>query len=245
MHKKIAVWCTAALMCVPLASCGNKKNKNLSEAVSSTVSEISVTTENKGVETTAATEEKTTEKATEKPAETESPTTESVDTSSYTDSLSIAKDFYDAYLNHDPDTVYKMFNDEEIKLYYKLIKKGLNDKDPEDVFSKTAVLSAIDESMNSVDTIMDAYTDSENDKWSVDVNEKIIKKVTEDELKDFNKQLGTKYTSGIVIEYVDFCNSSNNESFTGNSGAFLEKDGKWYLSYSSMMQSDLLNYLEV
>ena len=60
-----------------------------------------------------------------------------------------------------------------------------------------------------------------------------------------NGDLKTKYTQAAVINYIFYRNSANEEAFTGNSSAYLMRDGKWYLSFSSLMQSELLNYIDL
>ena len=61
---------------------------------------------------------------------------------------------------------------------------------------------------------------------------------------------GSAFTT--VSEAVFSLRSSGSEdatsyligSFTGNSVSFVEKEGKWYLSYSSLMGSDLIYFMD-
>ncbi len=165
--------------------------------------------------------------------------------SGYTDSLSIAMDFYQAYLDHDPEKVYKMFNPEEIECYKKLMADQLEGKSADEVFSKDALIKAIDDSMSMIEEIMAEFSDSENDRWTADINEDILEEIAEDELSAFNDELGTSYTSGNIVNYMNYVNADNGEPFVGNSSAFVEKDAHWYVSFSSLMQSELINQLEV
>ena len=92
---------------------------------------------------------------------------------------------------------------------------------------------------------MAEFSDSEDDRWTADISEGLLAEVTEEELSTFNEELGTDYTSGYVINYMYYVNADNGEVFVGNSSAFLEKNGQWYVSFSSLMQSELINQLEV
>lgn len=273
MSKKILAAVAAVLMCVSSASCSNSKKGSepkISEvsgsetnAVSSTVkdsaessSEISEnkssgnekgetaseSNSNKTEETTAPSEPETTA-----PAVTEAPTgnQQKDNGGGYTSSIDIAQDFYNAYLGHDPEKIYSMFDQDEIKNYGKLVESELDGKTADEVFSKQAVTKAISASMDSIGEIMAAYSDSEGDKWSVTITPEDIETADEKSLESFNGDLNTSYSAAAIINYIFYQDETNGETFTGNSSAFLEKNGKWYLSYSSLMQSELLNYLEV
>ncbi len=138
-----------------------------------------------------------------------------------------------------------MFSEDEIKGYKSLIKSELEGKDPDDVFSEKAIKDAIGKSMDSIAEIRKAYSDSDGDKWSVSITDDDIETADEKTMKSFNDDLKISFSSAAIINYAFYKNDTNGESFTGNSSAFLEKDGKWYLSFSSLIQSELINYLEV
>lgn len=163
----------------------------------------------------------------------------------YPDSMSAARAYYNAYIDHDAEAVYSMFNREEIEGFYKVMEPALEGKSAEEVFRKAAVIRATESSMDNIKSIMDGYAVSANDTWSVLLLDKDLKEVSKEKLDEFNTSLGTSYTSGAECSYVFYVNDKNEESFTGNSSAFMEKDGKWYLSFSNAMGTDLLNYIEL
>lgn len=273
MSKKIIAAVAAVLMCVSFVSCSNSKKTSESKASENSAtetqktlstdenfvessSEISeressahekgeATSENQSDNVETTTVPSGTETTTS--AVTEAPTVNQPTDSSggYISDLDIAQDFYNAYLAHDPEKIYSMFDQDEMKKYAKLVESELEGKSADEVFSKQAVTKAIGASMDSIGEIMKAYSDSEGDKWSVTITSEDMEKADDKSLKSFNSDLNTSYSAAVIINYIFYNNESNGESFTGNSSAFLEKNGKWYLSYSSLMQSELLNYLEV
>ncbi len=273
MSKKIIAAVAAALMCVSSVSCSNSKKTSESKASgnsaaetqkalstdedsvesSSEMSERETTVDEKVEETSerksdnAETAAVTSGTETTPPAATEAPTVNQPTDNSggYTSNLDIAQDFYNAYLGHDPEKIYSMFDPDEMKNYAKLVESELEGKSADEVFSKQAVTKAIGASMDSISEIMKAYSDSDSDKWSVTITSDDMEKADDKSLESFNGDLNTSYSAAVIVNYIFYSNESNGETFTGNSSAFLEKNGKWYLSYSSLMQSELLNYLDV
>ena len=243
---------TALIMTLSAVSCGSKSSDK-SDVSSTSSSEVNTdstkeetSTENSteiASESTSAAQSQTTTVTTKSAAAvtttaavTTAPNNEKkpqpvADDKGYKDKLAIAQEFYKSYLSHDAEKVYSMFNIDEINGYYILMKNELDGKKPEEVFSKAVIVAAIDRSMKAIDEIREAYADMSD-----------IDQLT---LEDYNSELGTKYTSGVVLNYIFYHDTNNNESFTGNSSAFVERDGKWYLSFSSLMQSELLNYIDL
>lgn len=273
MSKKIIAAVVSALMCAVSVSCSNSKKTSESKASENSVAEtniVSATVEDSSETSSGVSERETStnekgELTSESKSDnietstvtsgtetiittvTEAPTMNrpANDSGGYTSDLDIAQDFYNAYLNHDPEKIYSMFDPDEMKNYVKLVESELEGKSADEVFSKQAVTKAIGASMDSVGEIMKAYSDSDGDKWSVTITSDDIEKADDKSLESFNGDLNTSYSAASIINYIFYNNKANGESFTGNSSAFLEKDGRWYLSYSSLMQSELLNYLEV
>lgn len=258
MMKKYAVLMLSVLLAYSgTVSCSSKKSESSSKESSSSAAVETTSVEVQPSETgTTAAAQTTTAPVTKQIVTTTAasqPVTESASVekatkaseSGYTDSLTIASDFYQAYLDHDPEKVYKMFNPEEIECYKKLMADQLEGKSSDEVFSKEAVTKAIDDSMFMIEEIMAEYSDSETDRWTADITEEILDKATEEELSAFNEELGTSYTSGVIINYMYYVNADNGEPFVGNSSAFLEKNGQWYVSFSSLMQSELIDQIEV
>lgn len=208
-------------------------NSEASSEEKSSEPESSVSTESVSASTESTTESTT---ASEKLPE---------NSEGYPDGMSAAKAYYSAYIDHDAEAVYSMFNREEIEGFYKVMEPALEGKSAEEVFRKAAVIRATESSMDNIKSIMDGYAVSANDKWSVLLSDEDLKEVSKEKLDEFNTSLGTSYTSGAECSYVFYVNDNNEESFTGNSSAFMEKDGKWYLSFSNAMGTDLLNYIEL
>ncbi|MBQ3947307.1 MAG: hypothetical protein II656_02200 [Ruminococcus sp.] len=257
---------TALIMTLSAVSCGSKSSDK-SDVSSTSSSEVNTdstkeetSTENStetASESTSAAQSQTTTVTTKSAAAvtttaavTTAPNNEKkpqpvADDTGYKDKLAIAQEFYKSYLSHDAEKVYSMFNIDEINGYYILMKNELDGKKPEEVFSKAVIVAAIDRSMKAIDEIREAYADSKDDKWAVDITNDDMSDIDQLTLEDYNSELGTKYTSGVVLNYIFYHDTNNNESFTGNSSAFVERDGKWYLSFSSLMQSELLNYIDL
>ena len=158
------------------------------------------------------------------------------------DVLTAARRFYQAYLDHDADTVYSMFERSEIDGYCKMIEPQLSGEPAKEIFRRASVIRAIEASMDNIREIM-AYYGKEGDKWSFALKEEDLIQVDEDELNEFNKSLGTSFTKAYSCQYMIYNDDTNSESFTGNSASFVEKDGKWYLSFSSAVGSDLINFM--
>ena len=257
-RTKLTAIAAALLIAGTSVSCGSKKSSDTSSSEQETTAAV---TAEPSEETTAEGTETSSAEVTTAPAETTAPqTTTAAETTAaatesaadapkaadgYTDSIAIAQDFYKAYLDHDPEKVYSMFDTEEVKGYNALMKDELDGQDPEKVFSKSVIVDAIGQSMDSISEIMAAYSDSPGDTWSVPVTADDIEEPEKESLDEFNGDLKTKYTQAAVINYIFYRNSANEEAFTGNSSAYLMRDGKWYLSFSSLMQSELLNYIDL
>ena len=87
--------------------------------------------------------------------------------------------------------------------------------------------------------------DSETDGWTVSLTAEDIIQSTPEDVAAFNETLGTSFTSGADCAYVYYQDLANQRAFVGNGCAFVESDGRWYLSYSSAIQSELLNYMNL
>lgn len=273
MHRKYKalLLCAAAVL---VTGCGGKSSSSALESETAAVTSstaasvektvtatetatIRQTTESKT--TPAATEtssaEETTEPetdefyATEETEETTEPTTftepDKYDHTYSSDCIDAAREFYQAYLDHDAEKVYSMFDKTEIDGYNEKIAPELGGASAKEMFRRAAVIRAIEASMDNIGQIMDYYAADKDDKWSFKLDEDDLDDIDEEELKEFNKSLGTSYTRACACRYMFYNDDTNGASFTGNSSAFVELDGKWYLSYSSVMGTDLLNFIEV
>jgi len=256
----------AVLMCFLLmmsAGCGKKGGGNNSSAddtteASAAMTTVSEVTTSKTVTAAAAsTTKKTVTTAVTTTAEAVTETTSSVtDTSVTTEAASntvnvpdtgcaeAAAAFYQAYLEHDPEKVYGMFADQEREGYNEVVRSELEGKDPKEVFRRAALIKAIGSSMDNISEIMDYYSDGEDDKWTFMIPDGELTEVDSEQLAEFNKSLGTAFTKAYTCQYMFYKDETNDKSFTGNSSAFVELNGKWYLSYSSVMGTDLINFMD-
>lgn len=239
--RKALLMLTCAAVIAASVGCEKKEKKAVSDTASETTAAFTETS------TAATTAEATTAEAdttVPEAAAAEEPATKAAgDDSKYTESMDIARDFYKAYINKDAAAVYDMFSKEEMEAYYKVIAPTLDGKAPNEVFKRSVVEKAISDSMKAVGDIMQSYADTENDKWSVLISEENIRDISQDDLDGFNKDYGTSFKSAVQCRYMFYQDDTNGQAFTGNTASFLEKDGKWYLSFSQLIQSDLYQYI--
>ena len=275
MHRKYTalLLCAAAVLvtgCGGKSSSSSSESETAAVTSSTAASDEKTVTASETVTTRQTTESKTTAAvtetettqettepesetddgyATEETEETTEPTTfaeaDKYEHTNSSDCIEAARAFYQAYLDHDAEKVYSMFEKTEIDGYNDKIAPELGGVSAKEMFRRAAVIRAIEASMDNIGQIMDYYADGKSDEWSFKLDEDDLDDVDEEELKEFNKSLGTSYTRACACRYMFYNDDTNGASFTGNSSAFVELDGKWYLSYSSVMGTDLLNFIEV
>ena len=214
------------------------------ESTSTNVSTTVTTTAERTSETTASTTVTSAEKATEKPAEA---TTAEAAKKGCESSFEAAKAYYNAYLTNNADAVYDLFCQEEIEAYEAYIGTTdlLEGRNPQAVFKRSAVIDAIKQSMGAIRGIMAEKSDVPPEKWTTSLAEQTLKPTGENELKDFNKTLGTEFTAGSGCGYVYYKDGNEEHDFIGNGCAFVELDGRWYLSFSSVLKSELITYMDI
>lgn len=264
--------CTAAVLgAVVLAasswSCSGRKNdspdSSISQAETAASTEAAATTD---TEKQTVTTEADTEPATEAPsAEEGSGTTTAAETTvqttateaankptrasvkGYDNSYEAAKAYYNAYLKGDADAVYDMLCTEEIEAYHAYLRSTdlLDGKNPQVVFKRSNVINAIKQSIQAIHDIMKEKSDVPPEKWTVSLTEDLLRQTGENELKDFNKVLSTDFTAASDCGYVYYKDGNDDHSFIGNGCAFVELDGRWYLSYSTIMNAELITYLDI
>ena len=98
--------------------------------------------------------------------------------------------------------------------------------------------------MDNIGETMDFSADGDADTWTFMIPAGELTEVDAEQLAEFNKSLGTAFTKAYTCQYMFYKNETNDKSFTGNSSAFVELNGKWYLSYSSVMGTDLINFMD-
>ena len=257
-HNLAILSCTAVLL---MTGCGGRSSSSSSEAettavtsstaVSDETTKVTTKTETTAAKTTAepTTEATTGEEQTESATGSSSERVTIPDLHSGSDvdeeCLAAAQAFYKVYLDHDAEAVYSMFDKAEIDGYNELIAPELGGASAKEVFRRAAVIRAIEDSMDNISEIMEYYADSDKDVWSFSVRGTDLEEVSAEELAEFNETLGTDYTKAYTCQYMFYNDDTNNKSFTGNSASFVQSGGVWYLSYSSAMGTDLLNFIDI
>ncbi len=212
-----------------------------------TADNIQVSTE----ETTVAevTTEALTMPPTEIPTETQPPTepmTDVIDSAYKT----VLYAYHNAYINSDVNTVYSLFNPNEITAFEKYMKAylkdnlGEDDKVLESIFKRENVVSALDKSVKNIHSIMDSYSTSARDVWSMNIDETTVEHYTAEELADINTKLGINATDGYFCEIPFYTNSTNNEIFVAEPATVLMIDGGWYISYSTAFDR-LIEFMDI
>jgi hypothetical protein len=269
LTKRALAVILAAVLSSALWSCENKKSSQggASEASTSAITETTseaVTTsqeETKAGTTTAASAETTAESTTTAAgtttttaAETTAPAaTETTQAPTkavkkgFDSSFEAAKAYYNAYLTKNADAVYDMLCEEEIEAYHSYLRSTdlLEGKNPQVVFKRSNVISAIGKSIQAIHDIMKEKSDVPPEKWTVSLTEDLLRTTGENELADFNKTLNTEFGSAADCGYVYYKDGNDDHSFIGNGCAFVELDGRWYLSYTTIMNAELITYLDI
>ena len=259
IHRISAAFLAAAIS-LSAWSCSDKKMSASNCAASLTVTETG-TSAGKVTDTTgtsaAVTSEVKTETLTTTSAEASAATTapatttakkdESKPLKGYSSSFEAAKAYYNAYLSGNSDAVYEMFCEEEIDGFNAYIGTTdlLEGKNAQVVFKRSNVVNAIKESIATIHGIMKERSDVPPDKWTVSLTEDLLRHSGENELKDFNKTLGTDFSDANDCGHVYYRDGNEEHDFIGNGCAFVELDGRWYLSYSTVMNAELITYLDI
>ena len=208
--------------------------------VSTTVSET--VSSSSSAETTAVQTSETTTAAAENK-------TDEVPEKGFATCIDAARAYYDAYLRGDPYAVYNMFCEEEIEGYHAYLdteqSSMLDGKNAQVMFKRSKVISAINDSINRIHSIMAEKSDVPPAQWTASIAEQTLKPTGENELKDFNKKLGTSFTNASDCGYVYYKDGNEEHDFLGNGCGFVELDGRWYLSYSTVMYAELLTYMDI
>lgn len=247
---------SAAALSAAMWSCNDKKSSvssseadpsDVTTAIAADVTEVSasVTTSDTTAKTTV-TETTTTAAESDKPKETEKKPDEAPK-KGFDNSFEAAKAFYGAYLTANAEAVYDMFCSEEIEGYHAYISTTdlLEGQNPQVVFKRSNVIGAIQSSMKNIRDIMAEKSDTPADKWSTSLNEELLKPIGENELNDFNKTIGTKFTGGCDCGIIYYQDGDPNHDFIGNGCAFVELDGRWYLSYTTVLNAELITYMDI
>ena len=262
ISSRIMAAAAAVILSAAAYSCSGKTNSSVSsssetEAVTASEAEstsgsssttAAVTTVSGKADETVTTTAITTTTATaaEKPTEKPTEPTKAEPQKGFGSSFEAAKAYYNAYLTNNADAVYDMFCQDEIEAYHAYIGTTdlLDGKNPQVVFKRSAVIDAIKQSMDNIRRIMAEKSDVPPEKWTTSLAEDSLRPNGENELKDFNKTLSTEFTAGSDCGLIYYKDGNEEHDFVGNGCAFVELDGRWYLSYSSVMRSELITYMD-
>lgn len=162
-------------------------------------------------------------------------------------SFEAAQAYYNAYISGNAEAVYELFCEDEIEGYnvYLGTTELLEGKNPQVVFKRSNVINAIKESISVIHEIMAANSDVPAGKWSVSLTESTLTPIEPDELREFNDTLGTAFTSANDCGRVFYMDGDPDHDFVGNGCAFVELDGRWYLSYTTVMNAELITYMDI
>jgi hypothetical protein len=268
--SRIIAAAAAAALSASMCCCGNKKKADSSdtkETAESTSAETTTddakgtsdtetttassdgskeTTVTSADTTTTAQTETTTAAVTEKPVET-TKKPDDAPQKGFGSAIEAANAYYKAYLTSDADAVYDMFCSEEIEGYHAYLgtTELLEGQNAQVVFKRSNVINAIRQSIKNIHDIMAEKSDVPADKWTTSMNEELLKPIGENDLNDFNKTLGTQFKNAVDCGIVYYKDGSDEHDFVGNGCAFLELDGRWYLSYTTLLRSELFTYMDV
>lgn len=260
MNNKYISLTAVCILAAVLTACGGKKVGSTSseptESVSVTATAAATTAKTTVVSSLTTTKKKTetsvstsTEAVTEAAAETTvaETTAAPAPTNGYASAAEAAQTYYHAYLSDNYELVYDMFSQEEIDGYHRFVDRTgmLGDETAEKAFRKAEVVKAIKLSMANIRDVMTANSQLPPEQWTVTFKPDDLKASTVDELSNFNVTLGTGFSTAMDCAHVYYTDGQDEHKFVGNGCAFVEKDGKWYLSYSTYMNSELLTYMDI
>ena len=239
---------TVSTKAVSASESESVKEENTTEAETS--ASVGITDTVTTAETSASvTEDATTaaETTTSATATTE-PTTEAPQ-KGFATCFEAAQAYYSAYLHGDANAVYDMFCQEEIEGYHAYLDTSkselLDGKNAQVMFKRSKVMSAINDSIKKIHSLMAEKSDVPPDKWTTTLEEKLISPTSENALKDFNKQLGTSFTNASGCGIVYYKDGNDEHDFIGNGCGFVELNGRWYLSYATVMKCELITYMDI
>lgn len=266
-YRLLAAIISAAMICASAAGCEKSKSSSVITKNSEAAEQVTDEAETYEAETTESeSEKKNTEETSESEQEYKQTTTamvtETVTTvttaattphelaekarQGYPSAYEAAQAYYDAYLTGNYELVCNMFCKPETDAYNEYFDSlELTETKAETIFTNDAVENAVKASMENIKNLRADNQDSESDKWSVSLKEEDIVPSQPEDIDSFNEALGTSFTSGADCGYVYYQNETNQKAFVCNGCAFVEYNGKWYLSYTSLIQSELINYMEI
>ncbi|WP_295076680.1 hypothetical protein [Ruminococcus sp.] len=268
LFSRITAIITAFLLLSSAWSCNSTDNKKSNITKNESAATEALTAASTEAEGTTVTSVTVTASGTETPAETSSTVTETAAATTETAATAVttepkteapqkgfatcidaARAYYDAYLHGNPDAVYDMFCADEIAGYHAYLDTSrselLDGKNAQVLFKRSKVTSAINDSIKKVHSIMAEKSDVPPEKWTTTLDEQLLKPTDENALKDFNKQLGTNFSNASDCGIVYYRDGNEEHDFIGNGCGFVELNGRWYLSYTTVMKCELITYMDI
>ena len=223
-------------------SCSDKK-KDTSSSSSAKESSSSVSSSESSEKTTTvstASSENGTTVTTE-------PVTVTVSENGYPSAQEAAQNYYNAYLTNNYEAIYNMFWQDEITAYHAYFNNSgqIGEEKAEKAFGKGNVIKAIKASIANIRSIMAEKSDKPAEQWGVTFKAEDLTAVSPDELAQYNASLGTAFTNAMNCGYVYYNDGADRNSFVGNACSLVEKDGRWYLSYSTLLSAELITFLNI
>ena len=241
MRKYIKSICSLLLCAVVMTSSGCSDKDKKSSSSSKDSSSASEVKDKDGKGSKSGSQESSA------PETTTEPVTVVQAEDGYDSPTAAVRNYYNAYLTNDYEAVYNMFSEDEIKAYQKYLKDGglIGEEKPEKSFGKGNVIKAIKASMANIRDIMTENGGKPVEQWGVSLKDEDLSALSAEEVSIFNNKLGTDFTSGYDVNFVYYVDGDENHSFLGNDCAVLEKNGRWYVSYSTVLSSELITFLDI
>ncbi len=265
MSNKYICLTAFCLTAAVLTACGGKK----SERAKPDTSETAVVTTVSGTSAVTTSFTATTVRATSKTSAasttaqtttelttviTETTVTETVaaaeaviETNGCASAYEAAQAYYNAYLSGSSDGIYELFSQEEIEGFHRFVDNSgmLGGEKSAKAFRKTEVIKAVQASIDNIHDFMNRYSEGSSQQWNYTLKESDLKPLSAEELSEFNLSLGTGFTSAVECGFVYYTDGVDEHRFVGNDCSLLEKNGKWFVSYSTYISSELISYIDI
>mgnify|MGYP003320826602 CR=1 FL=1 len=170
-----------------------------------------------------------------------------IETNGCASAYEAAQAYYNAYLSGSSDGIYELFSQEEIEGFHRFVDNSgmLGGEKSAKAFRKTEVIKAVQASIDNIHDFMNRYSDGSSQQWNYTLKESDLKPLSAEELSEFNLSLGTGFTSAVECGFVYYTDGVDEHRFVGNDCSLLEKNGKWFVSYSTYISSELISYIDI
>ena len=237
---------SALALCGAMAltvSCSDKKRDSSSEGKTSSSSSVENTSD-KGENTSNTV---TTADGTTATTVTTEPVTVTVSKNGYASAQEAAQNYYNAYLTNNYEAVYNMFSEDEIRAYHAYVDSAglIGEEKADKAFGKGNLMKAIKASIGNVYSIMSDKSNKPADQWASTFKAEDLQAVSPEELAQYNATLGTAFTNAMNCDYVYYTDGDDRNSFVGNACSLIENNGRWFLSYSTLLSAEYITFLDI